>query len=169
MNIVIIILMGVAGAGKSTVGTLLARELQWIFYEGDDFHPAANVRKMKEGIVLTDNDRKPWLAALRKHLTVLLKNKENAILACSALKESYRTVLSVNEEVRFVYLKGDRKLFERRVNTRQGHFFNPLLLDSQLEILEEPQQAVVVDSALSPADILEKIKERLSFKPSKKQ
>ena len=114
-----IILTGVAGAGKTTIGTSLARELGWRFYEGDDFHPAANIEKMRRGEALTDRDRAPWLDRLRALIEQALEREENGILACSALKRSYRARLRVDERVIFVHLALSQALIERRLKQKK--------------------------------------------------
>ena len=133
------IILGVSGAGKTTLGKLLARELGWAFYEADDFHSPANVEKMHAGIRLTDEDRSPWLESLRELVQRCLAAGENAILACSALKKAYRQHLRVNSEVKLVYLRGDFTLISDQLRHRRGHFMNPALLRSQFNDLEEPQ------------------------------
>jgi len=135
-----IILMGVAGTGKTTVGRLLAKELGWRFYEGDDFHPPANVEKMRRGEPLTDRDRRPWLDALRAVIQGALEKNDNGIMACSALKRSYRARLRVSEQVVFAYLAAAPDVIRRRLEKRTGHFMNPSLLESQFAALETPQK-----------------------------
>ena len=151
MREAILIVMGVAGSGKSTVGRLLAERLGWPFLDGDDLHPAENVEKMRRGVPLTDADRLPWLERLRE----VVSRSERAVLACSALKESYRTILSGGDpRVRFVYLRADPALLASRLETRTGHFFARTLLESQLAALEEPapaSMAIVVDAS-QPAE-----------------
>jgi gluconokinase len=150
----ILIVMGAAGSGKSTVGRLLAERLGWPFFDGDDFHPAANVNKMRMGIPLTDADRLPWLHRLRD----LASRSGSAVIACSALKESYRAILSDGDpRVRFVYLRADPALLAARLQKREGHFFTRPLLESQLAALEEPAGAIVVDASRSPESIIEQI------------
>ncbi len=158
----IIIVMGVAGVGKTTVGRLLAKRLRWDFLDADDFHPPANVAKMQRGIALTDVDRHGWLEGLHAVLDARLRSGQPAVLACSALKSSYRRKL-VNglERVVFVYLRAPRKLVEDRLGARAGHFFGPELLASQFAVLEEPDNAVVVDAALPPEAIIGAIIEAL--------
>jgi gluconokinase len=161
----VIILFGVSGAGKTTVGSLLASELHWRFYDADDFHPAANIEKMRAMIPLSDADRAPWLAELRRLIEECLARKEHAVLACSALKESYRQLLRVSpERVKLVYLKGDRALIKSRLKRRQGHFMNPDLLESQVTTIEEPQDdTVIVDVDHSPAEIVQRIRRSMNL------
>ena len=133
----IVVLFGVAGSGKTTIGCLLAHELGWKFYDADEFHPARNVEKMRRGIALTDVDRGPWLKRLRELLRECMARKENAILACSALKKKYRAFLQLNCEIRWIYLKGEYDLIVDRLEQRRSHFMNANLLRNQFEILEE--------------------------------
>jgi gluconokinase len=134
-------ILGVSGAGKTTLGKLLARELGWAFYEADDFHSPANVEKMHAGIPLTDEDRSPWLESLGELIKRCLAAAEEAILASSALKKAYRRHLRVNSEVKLVYLRGDFTLISDQLRHRHGHFMNPALLRSQFADFEEPQPA----------------------------
>jgi gluconokinase len=157
----VIILMGVTGSGKTTVGRGLARELGWDFYDADDFHPAANVEKMSRGVPLEDSDRAPWLAALRELVGERVRRGENAVLACSALKESYRDCLLIDEGVKLVYLKGDHRLIEERLRGRRGHFMKASLLDSQFDALEEPARALRVEVSSPPAEIIKTIRDGL--------
>src|SRR6476619_1232889 len=161
-----IVIFGVSGAGKTTVGKLLVRELGWRFIEADDFHPAANIEKMRSGRPLTDEDRWPWLDCLRKQMEQLLSAGENAVLACSALKRAYRDRLRVSDEVRFVFLRGDYALVEKQLRSRRGHFMNAALLQSQFDDLEEPQadeHALTVALGRAPEEIVEEIEAKLQL------
>jgi gluconokinase len=161
-----IIIFGVSGAGKTTVGKLLARELGWRFIEGDDFHPAANIEKMRSGHSLTDEDRWPWLDFLRKRIEQLLSAGENAVLTCSALKRGYRARLRVSDEVKFVFLRGDYALVEKQLRSRSGHFMNAALLQSQFDDLEEPQpdeNVLTIELGQTPEDIVERIQAKLNL------
>jgi gluconokinase len=159
----VIILMGVTGSGKTTIGRLLSQQLGWKYYDADDFHSAANVEKMRNGIPLNDEDRRPWLESLRDLIRKSLELDENIVLACSALKESYRDLLVLNERVRLVYLKGNYELIRKRLNERQGHYMNPKLLDSQFETLEEPTDALCVDVSPPPEEIVKTIRQQLDL------
>ena len=157
---VIVILMGVVGAGKSTVGSLLAQRLGWQFADADAFHSPANVEKIRHGISLTDADRAPWLAALHDAITKWNAGEENVVLACSALKRKYRDELSAGL-IRFVYLKGSRELILARLRSRHGHFAGESILDTQFADLEEPEDAVTVSAAPPPEAIVDEILTRL--------
>ena len=157
--------MGVTGVGKTTVGRLVAQDLGWAFLDADDFHPPASVAKMRSGIPLTDADREPWLAALRSEIDARLHRGESAVLACSALKESYRDRLHAAEAVCFVHLRGDAALIRERLLARRGHYMDPGLLASQLDALEEPQGVLVVDVAGTPTEIASRIEADLGLRP----
>ncbi|MGA8366326.1 MAG: gluconokinase [Candidatus Acidiferrales bacterium] len=159
----IVIVMGPEGVGKTTVGTLLARELGWQFVDADDFHPPANIEKMARGIPLTDTDRAPWLAALHDAIMHWDAERRNVVLACSALERSYRARLAQNADVEFVYLKGSYELIAQRIRTREGHFAHEDLLASQFAILEEPQDAITVDASRTPEEIAEEVRKRLGL------
>jgi gluconokinase len=160
----ILILMGVMGTGKTTIAQLLVKRTGWVYAEGDDFHPEANVKKMHAGIPLTDEDRAPWLASLHAQIAEWDEGGENAVLTCSALKQAYRGVLLGNlphARVRFVYLEGARETLEKHLASRKGHFMNPALLDSQLAILEVPKDAINVSVEHSPEDAVQQILDAL--------
>ena len=157
----IIVVMGVTGSGKTTVGRLLARKLGWKYFDADDFHPAGNVDRMRSGIALDDNDRQPWLEGLRDLIRDSLKSGENAVLACSALKEKYRRLLLIDERVKLVFLKGDFQLIRRRLSKRRGHYMNPALLESQFATLEEPNESIEIDISSDTAEIVRIIRRRL--------
>jgi gluconokinase len=157
----IIVLMGVTGSGKTTVGELLARQLSWRFFDGDDFHSAANIQKMSRGTPLSDEDRLPWLNALRETIRATMNRGENAVIACSALRRSYRQRLQISTEVAFVYLKANASLVRDRLAKRRGHFMNRELVQSQFDSLEEPEAALQINASLSPVEIVQQIRNRL--------
>ena len=159
----IVIVMGVVGAGKTTIGQMLAGELNWEFFDADDFHPPSNVERIRQGIPLTDGDRAPWLASLREAITEWISEHRNVVLACSALKRSYRDELSVSPDVKFVYLKGSAALIAERLRSRRGHFANDQILASQFADLEEPDAAMTVGISATPAEIVDKIRKQLGF------
>jgi gluconokinase len=159
----VIILMGVAGSGKTTVGRMLAEALGYQFYDADDFHPGVNIDKMSRGIPLDDFDRQPWLETLRDLIRRCLAEHTDAVLACSALKEVYRRYLLCDPQVRLVYLKADPELIHERLLQRRGHFMNPALLASQFATLEEPKDALWVDASLVPGEIIATIRRQLQI------
>jgi gluconokinase len=166
---VIVVVFGVSGAGKTTIGKLLARQLGWRFLEADDFHPPENINKMRSGHPLTDEDRWPWLDCLHKQIEQLVFAGENAVLACSALKRAYRDRLRVTDQVEFVFLRGDYALVEKQLRTRHRHFMNPDLLQSQFDDLEEPQadeHALTVALGRTPEEILDEIEAKLHLAKS---
>ena len=164
----IIILMGVAGSGKTTNGSVLAEGLGWSFFDGEDFHPPENIAKMSSGIALTDSDRVPWLQALADLISNLLASKTSAVLACSALKSEYRDRLkggagSNTDQIRFVYLKVSPSVAHERLRKREGHFMPEELISSQFETLEEPDDAIVADASLSPDEVVAEIRQALEL------
>jgi gluconokinase len=159
----IVIVMGTTGSGKTTIGSLLAKGMGWEFVDADDFHPPSNVEKMRHGIPLTDADREPWLKALHDKIVEWTAEKHSVVLACSALKQSYRDELRASSDVKFVYLKGSYQLFSERVLARRGHFAKQDLLASQFATLEEPTDAITVDAAPSPEQIVSEVRWKLGM------
>ena len=154
----IVIVMGVSGSGKTTIGRLLANDLGWDFYDADNFHPAQNIAKMSRGLALSDGDRQPWLKSLRVLILDCLKSGKQAVIACSALKETYRIALRVNDNVQFVYLKGSFEQIKARLTDRQNHFMSGDLLADQFATLEEPLDAVPIDISIPPDQISKAIR-----------
>ena len=151
----VLIFMGVAGSGKTTVAALFAKKTGAMFYEGDEFHPPANIAKMSSGIPLTDDDRERWLQTLRKIIARALVANEFAVLTCSALKAKYRERLQGGDpRVKFVHLTCPRTLLEERLKSRRGHFIPPGLLDSQLAALEPPEDALSFSCEMPPGEIV---------------
>src|SRR5271165_4609682 len=157
----VIILMGVTGSGKTTIGLALAASLQWRIVDADDFHSPSNVAKMRAGVPLDDADRLPWLTSLHDAIDGWLEAGTNVVLACSALKQSYREQLLVSPDVKLVYLRGSRELISQRLSQRHGHYMDPDLLTSQFAALEEPRDAVVVDVDAAVPDIVGQIRKAL--------
>jgi len=160
----VLIVMGVSGSGKTTIGSRLAEDLGWFFLDADDFHSPENIRRMADGQPLTDEDRQPWLTRLHDEIVRSLQAKENLVLACSALKESSRARLSGGDPtVRFVYLRGSKELIRERLRHRSGHFMKADLLDSQFAALEEPMDAITVDIDDRPRRVVEKVRAALGL------
>jgi gluconokinase len=159
----VLILMGVSGSGKTTVGKALASSLGWTFVEADDFHPAANIEKMRNGIALNDDDRWPWLRALRQRIDEACASDENVVMACSALKQVHRDELDGGSPgcVRFIFLTGSEELIRERLEEREGHFMDPDLIHSQFEALEPPEGVIWVDVAPAPETIAANIRQQL--------
>ena len=150
--------MGVSGSGKTSVGKALASELGWDFYDADDFHPPENISKMENGIPLTDADRAPWLDSLHELIESTLRRNRPGVLACSALKESYRQeLLEGNHHVQLIYLKGNYELIWSRMSARKDHYMKPEMLKSQFDALEEPSDALAVDISLSVDEVVQEI------------
>ena len=163
----ILVIMGVSGSGKTTIGQLLSAELICSFIDGDDFHPSVNIKKMSSGEALTDEDRWPWLEILTDKIQEYIQQEQSMVLACSALKKSYREILCVERElVQFIYLKGNYATIVRRMQSRENHFMTKSLLQSQFATLEEPEDAIVVDISPSPSEILKSIRGLLHLKAS---
>jgi gluconokinase len=163
---VVIVVFGVSGAGKTTIGRLLSAQLAWDFVDADDFHPRSNREKMQLGIALTDSDRRSWLAALRAAIAGWVKEGRDVVLACSALKRSYRERLHVSSDVRFVYLQVARDVIEQRLEARIGHFASSNILPGQFADLEEPgagEPAVSVDGSLAPPEVVAAVRSALDL------
>jgi len=161
---VIVILMGPAGSGKTTVGKLLAEKMCWEFADADDFHAPSSIEKMSRGVPLTDEDRLPWLHALHEKILQWQAHGQNVVLACSALKHRYRELLGVHsntKDVKLVYLKSTPDLLWERLRSRKGHYAHEQLLASQLADLEEPSDALTIDASHSPEEIVSAIRETL--------
>ncbi|MBV9669463.1 MAG: gluconokinase [Acidobacteriales bacterium] len=165
---IVIIVMGVSGAGKTTVGQALAASLGWRFVDADAFHAAQSIEKMRRGIALSDEDRAPWLSSLHSAICEWVVQSQHTILACSALKDRYRAVLREGlrpEQVRFVFLAVPVVVLAQRLRGRSGHYMPPSLLQSQLSDLEPPsqEQAIYVDGAASPSSVVEEIRKKLAL------
>jgi gluconokinase len=156
-HVMIIIVMGVAGSGKTTVGRLLAEKAGFQFLDADTLHSPANVAKMSAGTPLTDRDRAPWLSAVRERIVDAATGRHNLVVACSALKERYRAFLARGVPVVWMYLKARPDLLRGRLQRRTGHFTKADLLSSQLDALEEPTDAIVVDASQQPEAIADAI------------
>lgn len=160
----IIILIGPMGCGKTTVGEVLAKKVSWSFADGDDFHPEENVDKMRRGIPLEDADRFGWLTSLRRHIEDQIQGNHNLILACSALKKSYRDILGIDQkQVISVYLKGSPELLQERISHRTHQYMNESLLQSQLQTMEEPEDGLIVSIDQTPEMICDEIITKLGI------
>lgn len=159
MSARVVLVMGVTGVGKTTVGRLLAERLGWRFHDADDFHPPANLDKLRRGVPLTDDDRRPWLRQLRQAIRRWIEEGQAVVLACSALKRAYRETLTdgLEDRIGVVYLKGDLGLVRRRLAGRESHFMHPDLLPSQFADLEEPDGALEIDAGDEPGRIVARI------------
>jgi len=155
--------MGPAGSGKTTVGELLAGQLGWEFADADNFHSPANIEKMAHGVPLDDNDRIPWLNSIREAMEQWNAQRRSVVLACSALKKIYRERLQINSGVKLAYLKGTYDLLRERLHSRRGHYATEQLLASQFADLEEPEDAITVDVAHSPEEIVAEIRKQLAL------
>jgi len=166
-DITVLVVMGVSGCGKSTIASMLAHRLHWIYEDGDWLHPQSNIEKMHHGEPLNDEDRWPWLHAIADWIDATRRAGNHGVIACSALKRAYRDILiGDRRDVRIVYLKGDRDLIARRIATRSDHFMPAELLDSQFKTLEEPkadERPIVVSIAPHPREIVETIVQKLDI------
>jgi gluconokinase len=166
-DVVVLVVMGVSGCGKSTIASMLAHRLHWIYEDGDWFHPQSNIEKMHHGEPLDDADRWPWLHAIADWIDATRKAGNRGVVACSALKRAYRDILiGERRDVRLVFLQGDRDLIARRLAARADHFMPPNLLDSQFKTLEPPgadERPIVVSIVPHPREIVETIVQKLGI------
>ncbi len=163
MTTLFLVIMGVSGCGKTSIGEALARTLGWPFYDADDYHPPINVSKMASGTPLTDSDRRPWLAALHDLISSSVNKDQPGVMACSALKVKYRQQLRFGlNGVHFVYLKGSYELIWSRMEKRAGHYMKPQMLQSQFDTLEEPKDAITIDITLSIDEAVQGILKELT-------
>lgn len=166
-NIAVVVVMGVSGSGKSTIASMLAHRLHWIYEDGDWFHPKSNIDKMHHGEPLNDADRKPWLHAIAEWIDATRQSGRHGVVACSALKRAYRDILiGDRKDVSLVFLQGDRELIAQRIAARADHFMPPSLLDSQFQALEPPgadEAPTVVSIAPHPREIVETIVQKLGI------
>lgn len=161
----VILVMGVTGAGKTTVGKLLAQRLGWQFLDADDFHPPENIEKIKRGISLTDTDREPWLAAIHARLSDYAAKDQDVVLACSALKQKYREKLAAGLDMRICYLKGSFKEISSHIEHRTGHFAGEAILGGQFADLEEPHDAVMLNANATPEENVREALSKLNLVP----
>lgn len=159
----IVMIMGVTGSGKTVVGSLLASQLGWKFADADNFHSRENIEKMRRGLGLSDADREPWLRAIHAAMAGWEAENQGGVMACSALKESYRQLLCADLPVKLVYLKGTYELIAHRLTFRHGHYATESLLASQFAALEEPANAIVVDITKSPEEVVSEIRRQLGL------
>jgi gluconokinase len=162
----ILLVMGVTGAGKTTFGRLLAQRLGWQFLDADDFHSSDNIEKMKNGVSLTDGDREPWLDAIHAELMNCAAKNQNAVLACSALKESYRRRLAAGLDLRICYLKGTYDEIKPRIESRRGHFANEAILAGQFADLEESKDMIVLRVTATPEESIREALRKLNVTSS---
>lgn len=161
----VVIVMGVSGSGKTTIGKKLAAELGWEFFDGDDYHPPTNIEKMSKGIPLNDDDRQTWLELLRGLIEGLQQQNKGGIIASSALKASYRDILVDGDDgITVVYLRGNYDLIWERMKSRQGHYMKANMLKSQFDALQEPDDAIIVDITDSPDEIMQQVMKHLPRK-----
>lgn len=159
----IVVVIGVSGSGKTTIGTMLADAMNCPFLDGDSLHSSANIYKMAHGIPLTDIDRAPWLAAIHARIVDSVEHGRDLVVGCSALKQGYRKVLARGVAVTWVYLKGPIELIRARLKRRRNHFMKPDMLASQFDALEEPSDALVADISAPPGTVVERILSELKL------
>ncbi len=159
----VILVMGVSGSGKTTIGEMLSTQLNWPFVDGDNLHSAANVAKMAAGIPLTDDDRAPWLQSIHDVMEGWRMQHKSGIIASSALKEKYRQILLTSPDIKLVYLRGSCDLIYSRMKHRPGHYMKPEMLQSQFAALEEPTDAIVVDIAAPAEEIVASVRQKLAI------
>jgi gluconokinase len=159
----VILLMGVSGSGKTTIGQMLSAQLNWPFIDGDRLHSAENIAKMAAGIPLTDQDRAPWLQSIHAAIERWRVQQQNGIVASSALKEQYRQILLTSPDIKLVYLRGSYHLIYSRMQHRPGHYMKAEMLQSQFAALEEPKDAIVVDIAPSAEQVVSTIRQKLAI------
>ena len=162
----IVVMIGVAGSGKTTIGTMLAAAMNCPFLDADTLHPEQNIHNMSRGIPLTDADRAPWLAAIHVRIVDACERGQDLVVACSALKQQYRSLLAEGVDITWVYLKGPIELIHTRLSRRPHHFMSADMLTSQLDAFEEPADALIVDISASPPVIVERIVALLRTPPS---
>jgi gluconokinase len=159
----VILVMGVSGSGKTTIGEMLSAQLNWPFVDGDTLHSAANVAKMAAGIPLTDDDRIPWLQSIHDVIEGWRMQQKSGVIASSALKKEYRQILLTSSEIKLVYLRGSYDLIYSRMEHRPGHYMKPEMLRSQFAALEEPTDALIVDIAAPAEEIVANIRQKLAI------
>lgn len=160
----LLLVAGVSGSGKSTIGSMLASQIGWEFHDGDDYHPPANVEKMRSGTPLNDEERAPWLAAMRAAIEACLREGRGAVFVASALKEAYRSALCDGlDGIGLVFLHGDFELIRARMEARQGHYMGARMLQSQFDLIEWPKDALEIDVRVTPDEAVRAIREHFGL------